>query len=125
MICLISALAYHELTTQEPHEVHLALPRTARRPRLAYPPLRVYHFSDEAVRAGIDVHTVDGVAVRIYNAEKTLADCFKYRGKIGMDVVLEAIRAYRRKQPRLQRILEYAKICRVERLMRPYLEALA
>jgi predicted transcriptional regulator of viral defense system len=124
VICLISALAYHKLTTQVPHEVHLALPRTARRPQLAYPPLRVYHFSDESVRAGIDVHTVDGVAVRIYNAEKTLADCFKYRGKIGMEVVLEAIRAYRRKQPRLQRILEYAKICRVERLMRPYLEAL-
>lgn len=124
VLCLISALAYHGLTTQIPHEIHLALPRTARRPRLQHPPLRVYHFSGEAMRTGIDIHTIDGVAVRIYNPEKTLADCFKYRGKIGMDVVLEAIRAYHRKQPRLQRILKYATICRVERLMRSYLEAL-
>lgn len=125
VICLLSALAYHEITTQVPHEVHLALPRTTRRPRLQHPPLRVYHFSEEAMRAGIDTHTIDGVVVRIYNPEKTLADCFKYRGKIGMDLVLESIRAYRRKQPRLQRVLKYAKICRVERLIRPYLEALA
>lgn len=125
VICLISALAYHELTTQVPHEVHLALPRTARRPQVAFPPLRVYHFSGQSLEAGVDTHTIDGVAVRIYNPEKTLADCFKYRSKIGMEVVLEAIRAYRRKQPRLQRVLEYARICRVERLMRPYLEALA
>ena len=124
VVCLISALAYYELTTQVPHEVHLALPRTARRPQLSYPPLRVYHFSDEAMETGTDIHTIDGVAVRIYNPEKTLADCFKYRGKMGMDVVLEALRAYRRKQPRFQRVLEYAKICRVGRLMRPYLEAL-
>jgi len=124
VVCLISALAYHEFTTQIPHEVHLALPRTARHPRLSYPPLRIYHFSDAAMEAGIDTHTIDGIPVRIYNPEKTLADCFKYRGKIGMDVVLEAIRAYRRKQPRFQRVLEYAKICRVERLIRPYLEAL-
>lgn len=124
VICLISALAFHELTTQIPHEVHLALPRTARRPRLAYPPLRVYHFSGEAMQMGIDTRTIDGVTVRLYNPEKTLADCFKYRSKIGMDVVLEAIRAYRRKQPRLQRVLEFARVCRVERLMRPYLEAL-
>ncbi len=124
VVCLISALAYHELTTQVPHEVHLALPRTARSPQLSYPPLRVYHFSGEAMQAGIDTHIIDGVAVRIYDPEKTLADCFKYRSKIGMDVVLEAIRAYRRKQPRFQRVLEYAKVCRVERLMRPYLEAL-
>ncbi len=125
VLCLISALAYHELTTQVPHEVHLALPRTARRPRLSYPPLHIYHFSKEAMQAGVDTHTIDGVVVRIYNPEKTLADCFKYRSRIGMDVVLEAIRTYRRKQPRLQRVLKYAKICRVERLMRPYLEALA
>jgi predicted transcriptional regulator of viral defense system len=125
VICLLSALAYHELTTQVPHEVHLALPRTARHPRLQHPPLRVYHFSGEAMRAGIDTRTIDGVRVHIYNPEKTLADCFKYRSKIGMDVVLEAIRAYRRKQPRLQRVLKYAATCRVERLMRPYLEALA
>lgn len=124
VICLISALAYHELTTQVPHEVHLALPRATRRPQLQYPPLRVYYFSKVSMQAGIEKHTIDGVPVRIYNPEKTLADCFKYRSKIGMDVVLEAIRAYRRKQPRFQRVLEYAKVCRVERLIRPYLESL-
>ena len=125
VICLISALAFHELTTQIPHEVHVAIARTARRPRLAFPPLRVYRFSSAAFEAGVDTHTMDGISIRVYSPEKTLADCFKYRSKIGMDVVLEALRAYRRRQPRFQNVLKYAKICRVERLMRPYLEALA
>jgi len=125
VICLISALAVHELTTQIPHEIHVAISRTARRPRLTFPPLRIYRFSSAAFAAGVDTQTMDGISVRVYSPEKTLADCFKYRNKIGMDVVLEALRAYRRKQPRFQRVLEYAKICRVERLMRPYLEALA
>jgi predicted transcriptional regulator of viral defense system len=124
VICLISALAFHELTTQVPHEVHLAISRTARRPRAAYPPLRVYRFSKSALEAGIETHNIDGVAVRIYNPEKTLADCFKYRSKIGMEVVLEALRAYRRRHRGFGRVLEYAKVCRVERGMRPYLEAL-
>jgi predicted transcriptional regulator of viral defense system len=125
VICLISALAFHELTTQIPHEVHVAITRTARRPRLAFPPLRVYRFSIAAFEAGIEKQTMDGISVRVYSPEKTLADCFKYRSKIGMDVVLEAIRTYRRHHPRFQHILKYARICRVERLMRPYLEALA
>lgn len=126
VICLISALAFHELTTQVPHEIHLAISRTARRPRLDYPPLRVYRFSSEAFDAGVETHTVDRISVRVYNAEKTLADCFKYRNKIGMEVVLEAIRSYRgRRRPRFRQVFEFAKLCRVERLMRPYLEALA
>ena len=125
VICLISALAFHELTTQIPHEVHVAISRSARRPRLAFPPLRVYRFSSAAFEAGVDKHVMDGISIRVYSPEKTLADCFKYRSKIGMDVVLEALRAYRRRQPQFQRVLKYAKICRVDRLMRPYLEALA
>ncbi|MDP9175737.1 MAG: type IV toxin-antitoxin system AbiEi family antitoxin domain-containing protein [Planctomycetota bacterium] len=126
VVCLISALAFHELTTQVPHEIHVAISRTARRPRLDFPPLRVYRFSIGAFDAGIDTHTIDRIPVRIYSAEKTLADCFKYRNKIGMDVVLEAIRTYRgRGRPQFQQVFEYAKLCRVERLMRPYLEALA
>ena len=124
VICLISALAFHELTTQVPHEVHLALPRTARRPRLAYPPLRVYRFSEGTIEAGVDTHVIDGVTARIFSPEKTLADCFKYRGKIGMEIVLEALRAYRGRRPQFQRVLEYARICRVERIARPYLEAM-
>ncbi len=126
VICLISALAYHELTTQIPHEVHLALPRTARNPALKYPPLRVFRFSKDAFEAGIETRTVDRMPVRIYSPEKTLADCFKFRNKIGLDVVLEALRAYRaRRGARLQQVLRYARLCRVEKVMRPILEAMA
>ncbi len=124
VICLISALAYHELTTQIPHQVHLALPRTARRPRLVYPPLQVYRFSRAAFEVGIDTHVIDSVSVRVYGPEKTLADCFKYRNKIGLDVAIEALRAYRsRRGARLQTVLEFARTCRVEKVVRPYLEA--
>lgn len=126
VLCLISALAYHGLTTQIPHVVDLALPRTARRPALDYPPLRVFRFSGEAFEAGIETHVMDGVPVRIYSPEKTLADCFKFRNKIGLEVALEALRAYRaRRDARLEKVLEYARICRVEKLMRPLLEAFA
>ena len=124
VVCLISALAFHELTTQIPHEVHLALPRTARDPMLKYPPLHVFRFSLSAFEAGIETHVIDGVPVRIYGPEKTLADCFKFRNKIGLDVALEALRAYRgRRQPRLQEVLKYARLCRVDKIVRPYLEA--
>lgn len=88
VICLISALAYHELMTQIPHEVQLALPRTARSPVLAHPPLRVFRFSPAAFNAGIEIRAIDRVSVRIYGPEKTLADCFKFRNKIGLDVAL-------------------------------------
>lgn len=126
VICLISALAYHELTTQVPHEVHVALPRTSRHPTLGYPPLHVYRFSTAAYEAGVETKTIDDMPVRIYGPEKTLADCFKYRNKIGFDVAIEALRTYRSgRRVHLQRVLEYARICRVDKVMRPYLEALA
>ncbi|HEX5244233.1 MAG TPA: type IV toxin-antitoxin system AbiEi family antitoxin domain-containing protein [Tepidisphaeraceae bacterium] len=126
VICLISALAFHELTTEVPHEVHVAMPRTARNPRLDYPPVRVYRFSKAAFNAGVEAHVIDRIPVRIYTAEKTLADGFKYRHKIGMSVVLEALHTYRRRRyPRFQQVFEFARLCRVERQMRPYLEALA
>jgi predicted transcriptional regulator of viral defense system len=126
VICLISALAYHELTTQIPHEVHLALPRTARHPTLKFPPLRVFRFSRQAFEAGIETHTIDGLPVRIYSPEKTLADCFKFRNKIGLDVAIEALRAYRgRRRRRLQEVLRCARLCRVENVIRPFLEAIA
>jgi predicted transcriptional regulator of viral defense system len=124
VICLISALAYHELTTQIPHVVHLALPRTARHPMLAYPPLQVYRFSRAAFEVGIETHVIDSVSIRVYGPEKTLADCFKYRNKIGLDVAIEALRSYRgRRGARLQAVLEYARTCRVEKVVQPYLEA--
>ena len=126
VICLISALAFHELTTQIPHEVHLALTRTSREPVLEYPPIRIYRFSKESFAAGIEIHFIDDVSVRIYSAEKTLADCFKFRNKIGLDVALESLRMYRaRRRPELQKVLEFARICRVEKVVRPYLEASA
>ncbi len=126
VICLISALAHHELTTQIPHEVHLALRRTARHPTLKFPPLQVFRFSEQAFAAGIETCTIDGVPVRIYSPEKTLADCFKFRNKIGLDVAIEALRTYRgRRRHRLQDVLQYARVCRVDSVIRPYLEAIA
>lgn len=124
VVCLISALAYHELTTQVPHAVYLAVPRTARAPVIEHPPLQVFRFSPASLAAGIVTHIIDGVPVRIYNPEKTLADCFKYRHKLGLDVVIEALRRYRgRKRPQLRKVLEYARVCRVETIVRLYLEA--
>ncbi|MBE7466801.1 MAG: type IV toxin-antitoxin system AbiEi family antitoxin domain-containing protein [Planctomycetes bacterium] len=125
VFCLISALAFHELTTQIPHEVYLAIARNAQPPRLDHPPTRVFRFSQAAFGAGIERHRMSGTWVHIYSAEKTLADCFKYRNKIGMEAVLEALRTYKeRGKPKVNELLRYAQACRVERVMRPYLEAI-
>jgi predicted transcriptional regulator of viral defense system len=125
IVCLISALSFHGLTTQIPHEVYLAIPRSSWRPLLAFPPLRIYPFSRPALMAGIETHTIDGIPVRVYGPEKTLADCFKYRNKIGTGVFQEGLRMYRRqRKPNFDKVLEYARICRVERLIRPHLEAI-
>ena len=124
VVCLISALSFHGMTTQIPHEVSVAVPRDARMPSLDSPPVHAYKFSAEAFAAGIEKHQIDGVAVHIYSAEKTLADCFKYRNKLGMDVVLEALKLYRsQKKSRMSELLKYARVCRVEKIMKPYLEA--
>ena len=125
VICLISALAYHELTTQIPHEVYLALPRGAEPPRLDHPPVRVFWFTGKAFTEGIDTPELDGLAVRIYSVEKALADCFKYRNKIGLDTAVEALKRYviSRRVP-VDKLMAYARICRVEKVIRPYLEAL-
>jgi predicted transcriptional regulator of viral defense system len=125
VVCLISALAYHEITTQIPHEVHLALPRGTEPPRLKHPPLRVFWFTGGSFTEGIETHKVDGIGLRVYSPEKTLADCFKYRNKLGLDMVLEALRLYiSRKQPNANDLMKFARVCRVENVMRPYLEAL-
>jgi predicted transcriptional regulator of viral defense system len=125
IICLLSALDYHQLTTQIPRQIHLALPKDSRSPRLSYPPIRVYRFGKNAYLAGIEEKIIDGVTVRIYNPEKTLVDCFKFRNTLGMDIVLEALRMYQvpHRIKDYQTLLEYAKICRVESVIRPYLEA--
>ncbi|MBA3010891.1 MAG: type IV toxin-antitoxin system AbiEi family antitoxin domain-containing protein [Proteobacteria bacterium] len=125
VVCLVSALSFHGITTQIPHSVSVAIPRRSRPPSLDFPPVQSHQFSDDAYTAGIEMHQIDGVAVKIYNMEKTLADCFKFRNKIGMDVVLEALKLYReRKKFELTGLIKYGKICRVESAMRPYLETL-
>lgn len=124
VLCLISALAFHELTTQVPHAVDLALKRGTTRPRIDYPPTRFYWFSGPSFDDGIETHNLDGVSVRIYDPEKTLVDCFRYRNQIGMDVVLEALRLWRdRRRRKLDVLLRYARMRRVEGTIRPYLEA--
>ena len=126
IICLVSALAFHGITTQIPHAVSIALEKGAESPRIDHPPIVVYRFSQTSLAAGIEKHEIDGVKIRVYRPEKTIADCFKFRNKIGMDIVLEALRLYRaRKKASLQRLLEYARICRVEKVMSPYLEIIA
>ncbi len=125
VICLISALAFHELTTQIPHEVHVALPRGAEEPRLAHPPIKTYRFTGQAFSEGVESYQLDGITVRIYNPEKTLTDCFKYRNKLGLDTAVEAFRFYReRKRVRIDDLMHYAAICRVKKVIRPYLEVL-
>lgn len=124
VICLISALAFHNLTTQIPHQVYLALPVDAEKPRLSYPPIRLIWLSGEVYTSGIEIHELDNIPVHIYGKEKTVADCFKFRNKIGMDVAREALREGLRQGCKVDRLLEYARIDRVEKIMRPFLEAL-
>lgn len=124
VICLISALAFHELTTQVPHAVDIAVPKGTETPRVDYPPLNVYWFSGKAFSEGIETRTIDGVSIRIYSAEKSVADAFKFRNKIGMEVALEALRSWRKRRgARVEDLLTQARNCRVERVIRPYLEA--
>jgi predicted transcriptional regulator of viral defense system len=125
VVCLISALSFHQIGTQLPHEVWIALDRRARRPSLPYPGLRVVRFSGRALTEGIETHRIEGEAVRVYSVAKTVADVFKYRNKIGMDVALEALReGWRAGRFTMDEIHRMARACRVERVMRPYLEAL-
>ena len=124
VICLVSALNYHNLTTQIPYQVYIALPRAQTAPRFEYPPLNIIHLSDEAYQAGIEEYLLDSICVRIYCREKTVADCFKFRNKIGQDVALEALKDYLRQPERnLDKLQRYARIDRVEKVIRPYIEA--
>jgi predicted transcriptional regulator of viral defense system len=125
VICLISALAFHEITTHIPHKIYIAVSRGTTRPRLDYPPLRIFWFTEKAFTEGIETHVRDGVSVRVYTPEKTLADCFKYRNKIGIDTAIEALKLYQQRKPsRVDDLLRAARVCRVSKIMKPYLEAL-
>jgi len=124
VIALVSALHVHGLTTEIPHEVSIGLPRGTARPRLDWPPLRIYRMSGAMFTSGIETHERDGIAIRVYGAAKAVADCFKFRSRVGVEVALEALRtglAERKFTP--AQILSAAKLCRVAAVVRPYLKA--
>jgi predicted transcriptional regulator of viral defense system len=125
VLCLISALAFHDLTDEVPHTVHIALPRGAESPRLEHPPLHVVRLRPASLHAGVEVHRVDGLELRVFSPAKTVADCFQFRGQVGLDTALAALKALRRRRgfdP--EDLLRFAEVCRVERLVSRYLEAI-
>jgi len=125
VVCLLTALRFHNLGTQNPHQVWLAIDRKATLPKVDYPPIRFVRFSGPALKEGIDKKKIEGLDIRIYNPAKTVADCFKYRNKIGLDVALEALReCWRERRCTMDQLWFYAKICRVTNGIRPYLESL-
>ena len=126
IVCLLSALRFHDLTTQSPFEVWLAIPNKARAPKMDYPPLRIVRFSGAALTRGVEDHVIDGVPVRVTSVARTVADCFKFRNKIGLDVALEALQeAWRAKRVSMDELWHYATLCRVANVMRPYMESLS
>jgi predicted transcriptional regulator of viral defense system len=125
VICLLSALRFHEIGTQNPRDVWLTLPKGGRKPTMIYPRVRVFRVSGAALDTGVERHTLDGVEVRIYSVAKTIADCFKFRSKVGMDAAVEALKdTIRRRKCTMDDLILNARVCRVERIMRPYIEAM-
>jgi predicted transcriptional regulator of viral defense system len=125
VLCLLSALVFHEITTQSPASVWIALGKGARKPAILSPSLRVVRLTEPSLSEGVEKHAVEGVSVRVYSAAKTVADCFKFRNKIGLDIAIEALKdSLRQKKATVNEIYRYAKICRVSNVIRPYMEAL-
>lgn len=125
VFCLATALQFHELTTQLPRQLWIAMPRGSHAPRIDYPPIKMIQFSGESFTQGIEVHERDRVKIRVYSLEKTLVDCFKHRNKVGLDVALEALKqAKATRKIKADQLWQYAKAGRVANIMRPYLEAL-
>ena len=125
VFCLLTALQFHELTTQLPRQVWIAMPRGSHVPRVDYPPIKMVQMTGAVYTAGIEEHLRDGVTLRVYSAAKTVADCFKHRNKIGLEVALEALKDARAKRmASADDLWRYAKVCRVANVMRPYLEAI-
>ena len=125
VLCLLSALAFHEITTQSPASVWIALGKGARKPAIVSPSLRVVRLTEPSLSEGIESQSVEGVTVRVYSAAKTVADCFKFRNKIGLDIAIEALKdCLRQKKAAVNEIYRYAKVCRVSNVIRPYMEAL-
>jgi predicted transcriptional regulator of viral defense system len=125
VVCLTSALAFHGITTQVPHQIDLALKRGTQPPEIAHPPVQLYWFSEPCFSMGVEVHARDGADIRVYNPEKTLADCFKYRHKLGIDLVLQALQMWNQTRRRhIEELLACAEVCRVGKIIRPYLKVL-
>ena len=125
VLCLVSALAYHQIGTQIPHAVQIALPRNVRPPKFDYPPVQVFSMSHAAFSAGVETHSMGGTPIRVYSVAKTVADCFKYRNKIGFDVAMEALQeVVRRRDASPAEIMEFARIDKIESVVGPYLTAL-
>lgn len=125
VICLISALAFHEITTQIPHFVYVALPSQAHKSAISYPPMRYFWYSQKLLTTGVEEHKIDGCTIKIFDVEKTLVDCVKFRNKIGMDVVLEALKMYwKSRKTNLEKLFEYAKLFRVEKILKPIMETI-
>jgi predicted transcriptional regulator of viral defense system len=125
VLCLVSALDFHDIGTQIPSAVSIAIGPKDRQPQLGYPPVRVYRLSGRALTSGVEEYSVDGTSVRVFSAAKTVADCFKFRNKVGLDIALEALReTVRSRKATRDEIMDYAEIDRVARIVRPYLEAM-
>jgi len=125
VICLISALAIHEITTQIPHFVYVALPNDAHKPAISYPPMRYFWYSKKLLEIGVEERRIDGCTVKIFDVEKTLIDCVKFRNKIGLDIVLEALKMYWYKgNANLDKLFHYAKLFRVEKILKPIMETI-
>ncbi len=125
VICLLSALRFHELTTQNPFEVWLAIKKSSREPKIDTIALNISRFSGKAFSEGIETHEIEGVSLQVYNPAKTVADCFKFRSKVGLDTAIEALRdTWRKKKSGMDELWHFAKVCRMSNVMRPYLESL-
>lgn len=125
VVCLISALVFHGLTTQIPHEIWIAVPRSSWRPAFVYPPLNLTYLSGDAYTFGATEHQVDGITIKVYTSAKTVADCFKFRSKVGLDVAIEALReVWRARKATMNELTAAAGIYRMSKVMRPYLEAI-
>lgn len=125
VICLISALAFHEITTQIPHFVYVALPSSAHKPTISYPPMRYFWFTEKLLKTGVEKHIINGCIIKIFDIEKTLIDSVKFRNKIGLDIVLEALKMYwGSKKANLNKLFQYAKLFRVEKFLKPIMETI-
>lgn len=125
VFCLLTALRFHHLTTQSPFEIWLAIPNKTKPPKMDSVNLRIVRLSKKVLNEGVEIHMIDGIPIRVYCIAKTVVDCFKFRNKIGLDVALEALQeAWREKKIKMDELWYYARICKVETIIRPYIESL-